>query len=387
MADWFTQNAPPAPQGGDWFAQNAPPSAAPAEPSPVAKAGSAFWEGIGGPQWAPIVKALGNPSLSNPDAPDALAAVWNMAKGLAAEPGRVWNELGNTGAAMLKGDPLGAAYHLAGSVPLFGAPAQQVAQDLQRGDPAAAVGHTGAIIAPLVAGPAAELAGPAIAATGRGLETAAKVARGAAGGAFDAATEMVPFRKFGIPISVPKPLVTGPAGAAAAAALGLPRELGGVVGAASPIVAGAVRGARAALAERAAQAAAAAEEAPIGPPALTPRLALPPAAIVTSAPPDASFVRSVPAEYAQPEPLPLSRQLPPGTDLRQMPAAGDTSYVRAIPAEYPPVEPGFAPEQPASGGTAATPPAPTAPTPTAGTALRRDRLAKTGRNSRPKIAH
>lgn len=170
MADWFTQNAPPAPQGGDWFAQNAPPSAAPAEPSPVAKAGSAFWEGIGGPQWAPIVKALSNPSLSNPDAPDALAAVWNMAKGLAAEPGRVWNELGNTGAAMLKGDPLGAAYHLAGSVPLFGAPAQQVAQDIQRGDPAAAVGHTGAIIAPLVAGPAAELAGPAIAATGRGLE-------------------------------------------------------------------------------------------------------------------------------------------------------------------------------------------------------------------------
>ena len=266
MADWFTQNAPPAPQGGDWFAQNAPPPAPPPQPSPVAKAGSAFWEGIGGPQWAPIVKALGNPSLSNPDAPDALAAVWNMAKGLAAEPGRVWNELGNTGAAMLKGDPLGAAYHLAGSVPLFGAPAQQVAQDLQRGDPAAAVGHTGAIIAPLVAGPAAELAGPAIAATGRGLETAAKVARGAAGGAFDAATEMVPFRKFGIPVSVPKPLVTGPAGAAAAAALGLPRELGGVVGAASPIVAGAVRGARAALAERAAQAAAAAEEAPIGPP-------------------------------------------------------------------------------------------------------------------------
>ena len=349
-----------------WEIEYQTPPAPPPQPSPVAKAGSAFWEGIGGPQWAPIVKALSNPSLSNPDAPDALAAVWNMAKGLAAEPGRVWNELGNTGAAMLKGDPLGAAYHLAGSVPLFGAPAQQVAQDLQRGDPAAAVGHTGAIIAPLVAGPAAELAGPAIAATGRGLETAAKVARGAAGGAFDAATEMVPFRKFGIPISVPKPLVTGPAGAAAAAALGLPRELGGVVGAASPIVAGAVRGARAALAERAAQAAAAAEEAPIGPPAIAPRLALPPAAIVTPAPADTSFVRGVPAEYALPEPLPLSRQLPPGTDLRQMPAAGDTSYVRAIPAEYPPVEPGFAPEQPASGGTAATPPAPAAPTPTPG---------------------
>ena len=178
---------------------------------------------------------------------------------------------------------------------------------------------------------------------------------------------MVPFRKFGIPISVPKPLVTGILQArTAAAAVGLPRELGGVVGAASPIVAGAVRGARAALAERAAQAAAAAEEAPIGPPALTPRPALPPAAIVTPAPADTSFVRGVPAEYAQPEPLPLSRQLPPGTDLRQMPAAGDTSYVRAIPAEYPPVEPGFAPEQPASGGTAATPPAPTAPTPTPG---------------------
>ena len=149
-----------------------PPRCQP-QPSPVAKAGSAFWEGIGGPQWAPIVKALGNPSLSNPDAPDALAAVWNMAKGLAAEPGRVWNELGNTGAAMLKGDPLGAAYHLAGSVPLFGAPAQQVAQDLQRGDPAAAVGHTGAIIAPLVVGPAAELAGRGIAAIPESVSNAA----------------------------------------------------------------------------------------------------------------------------------------------------------------------------------------------------------------------
>ena len=156
-----------------WEIEYQTPPAPPPQPSPVAKAGGAFWEGIGGPQWAPIVKALSNPSLSNPDAPDALAAVWNMAKGLAAEPGRVWNELGNTGAAMLKGDPLGAAYHLAGSVPFLGAPAQQVSQDLQRGDPAAAVGHTGAIIAPLVAGPAAELAGRVIAAIPESVSNAA----------------------------------------------------------------------------------------------------------------------------------------------------------------------------------------------------------------------
>ena len=46
------------------------------------------------------------------------------------------------------------AYHLAYAVPFLGAPAQQVATDLQRGDPAAAVGHAAAMVVPFAAGPA-----------------------------------------------------------------------------------------------------------------------------------------------------------------------------------------------------------------------------------------
>src|SRR5678816_699322 len=188
MADWFAENAPkaaamPPPASGDWFAQNAPASPKPAEPSPIAKAGKAFFEGLGVPALLDIIAAsnrYGTPQEIAARSEKQKTALQGIVQGIAGEPGRVWDELSRTGESMLKGDLGGTAYHLAGAVPFVGAPAQQVAQDVQRGDPAAAVGHSAALVLPF-------FAGPAVRATGRGIATTGTVARGAVEGAVRAA--------------------------------------------------------------------------------------------------------------------------------------------------------------------------------------------------------
>ena len=98
------------------------------------------------------------------------------------------------------------------------------------------------------------------------IGTAGTAAKGAVTGAVKGAFEPVPVRRFGIPIKVPKVLVTAPAGAAAAWSVGLPKEVGAVVGGTAPFVTGAFRGVRGALAERAA---ARARPAPAGAPETT----------------------------------------------------------------------------------------------------------------------
>lgn len=163
--------------------------AKPPEPSPISKAGRAFWESVGGPALVDIAGGLTGTPERLERAKQALAGV---AQGFAQEPGRVLGELARTGQAMLNLDVPGTAYHLAGAVPLLGAPAQQIAQDLASGDPARAVGHTAGFVAPFVAGPAArtatrtastaaELTGAAVrAATPDVVQGAAKAAAGAA---------------------------------------------------------------------------------------------------------------------------------------------------------------------------------------------------------------
>lgn len=169
----------------------------------------------------------------------------------------------------------------------------------------------------------------------RSIPTAVK---GAVSGAADAATEMVPFSRYGVKISAPKPVVTGAAGAAAARLMGLPATAGAAVGAAAPVVKGAISGARAALADRLAaigEKSAAAERAAAA--AAPKRL---PAA------PDASFVRSVPAEPPTPKGLlgPGRTIITPApSDGSFVPAVPDASFVRSVPAEYPQVEGGRAP--------------------------------------------
>lgn len=202
-----------------------------------------------------------------------------------------------------------------------------------------------------------------------GDSAVASGARGAVEGGAKGAVEPINYGRLKLP--VPASLVGGGAGAAAAAQMGIPRTLGAVVGAATPIVRGAVRGAKAALADRAAviadQAAAAQREAaaaapprlpsapdtsyvrsvPAEPPQTAGLLGPGPKSIVTpapAAPPDASFVRSVPAQPAVIRPRALIGAAP---DVIVPPAPPDASFVRSVPAEYPPVE-NVAPPTPAA---------------------------------------
>lgn len=322
MADWFAENAPaaappipppvsrpvtPAPPAPaqDWFATNAPK---PPEPSPIAKTAAAFWEGIGGQA---LTDLLGGASRDPKRAQKALDAFKAIVTGIAAEPGRIAGETVNTGASMLKGDLSGTAFHLAGMVPFLGAPAQQVGMDVDRGDPAAAVGHTAALVVPMVAGPLAE-------ATGRAAATTGTVARGATIGAVKAipaaATAAIERSVYGA--------LGGPEGMIAAAKIAAAKEL----------AQGAITGARGALTERAAAAAArtaaeqaaeqAAREAADAALArqanvtdardamVNPPRQLPPGPIITPAPPAESFVQSVPGMYPTgPNP---ARALPAG---------------------------------------------------------------------------
>lgn len=104
--------------------------------------------------------------------------------------------------------------------------------------------------------PVSQALGAATMAVGPEAAKAAPTAlKGAAKGAISEATTMVPLRRYGIPISVPKPVATAAAGGAAARLMGLPHEAGAIVGGAAPIVTGAFRGAKAALLDRFAAAA------------------------------------------------------------------------------------------------------------------------------------
>jgi GNAT superfamily N-acetyltransferase len=325
-----------------------------AEPSPLAKTGKAFWEGV-----QPFLDILGGASRDPKRAQKAVDAAKALAAGIAAEPGRVWGETVRTGESMLKGDLSGTAFHAAGMVPFLGPVVQQPAWDLDRGDPASAVGHTAFLAASTFAEPLAE-------ATGSGLATTGTVTRGALSGmmkaapaAATAAAEKSVYGALG-----------GPAGMLAAAKIAAAKELGK----------GAITGARGALAERAAAAAAQtaaeqaareaadaalarganvteAHEAMVNPPRQ-----LPPGPIVTPAPPRESFVRSVPAEYPpveltakeqalaaqilqNVEPLPPRLALPPGPRVitpeppPAPPVPADTSFVRGVPAQLPEVIP------------------------------------------------
>src|SRR5262249_3997186 len=142
------------------FTQNQPP---PPEPSPFEKAGRAFWEGLGMPTMI---------DLASGDEARAKHALTTLGQGILGELPRAGQSLVEFGKALGRGDWTMAGYHAAGAVPFIGAPVQQVGQDIARGDPAAAFGHTGALVAPFVAG-------PALGAVGRGVETAGTFAGGA----------------------------------------------------------------------------------------------------------------------------------------------------------------------------------------------------------------
>jgi len=289
------------------------PAAPPAGPQPSAlsRFGTAFGQSsglegienlIGGGTRAALGRFVGNPDYDAER--QFVSAGKGLLMGLAHEPGRISGEVQKGFDALSQGDINGFANSLYYAVPFFGGAIRNMADAYNSGDYAGALGHLTGIGTSILAG-SPEARGATVAKLGEAAEAvshAGPAVRGGVSGAFEAATKTLPLKKFGLDIPVPQPIITGAEGALAAHFAGVPKPVGAAVGAAAPVVIGAVRGARQALAERAA-----AE-------------AVPEAAALT------------------PEVIPVSRQLPAATSIITPPPE-DTSFVRAVPAQYPEVEP------------------------------------------------
>lgn len=156
------QNAQSEPDSGPWAKYGAPPPTEPkSEPGTLSKLGSAFWEGIGGKA---VVDLLGGASRDPERAKKAKETAMGIVESLRAEPGRVMDELGKSGEAMVRGDVADAASHLGGAVPLVGGPALQVQHDFENADYSTGFGHALAMLLPFAsrnAGPVAAKVGDA----------------------------------------------------------------------------------------------------------------------------------------------------------------------------------------------------------------------------------
>jgi hypothetical protein len=187
-------------------------AAPPPEPSPLEKAGQAFYQGIGGPKLLDIAKGVlgeitGDQAAIEGGKQALGTLVQGAAQGLVNEPARVGGELQQFGESLGQGNLQEAAHHVVGAAPLIGPGLQQVGQDIQRGDPAAAFGHAGAVVAPFLAGPALKAAGTV---AGTAAETTARAAEATSAGIRAAAPDVV------------KGVAKAAAGTAVSAALPLP---------------------------------------------------------------------------------------------------------------------------------------------------------------------
>ncbi len=214
------------------------------EPLPDAPKGfgSSLWSAVGGQA---LEDLIGGASRDPARVAKSVETLKALVHGIANEPSRVASELAQSGQAMVNGDIPKAASHLGGAFPFIGAGALEAQHQAEQGNYKGAAGTALGTALPFAThqiGAAAEAA-PAAAAT------AGKAISGGARGALDAAMETVPLRRYGIDVDVPVPVASGAAGAATARMVGLPGSVGGAVGAAAPIIKGAIKGARARLAQ------------------------------------------------------------------------------------------------------------------------------------------
>lgn len=321
----------------------------------VSDAAHALYEGSGAKT---LMDLMGGASRDPEAAKKSIETAKGIIKGLAGEPSRISGELTKTGESMMHGDIPASLYHLAGSVPLVGAGAQQVGQDVGKGDYAKGFGHALGLLAPfLVPAGAAKAAEAAPAAAELAGKTGAAV-KGAVQGAANELTTTVPISKYGVQMNVPKVAMTATGGGLVTRMTGISHVFGpaadvagATIGAGVPIVKGAVRGAKAELAARAArqlqaEKAATFEQAasavpddvmaeltkdsdPAGAPPSAPTVQPEP----TQAAPIVQPVTAAPPAPVQPRAL---LEAPP--QAIQLPAAADTSYVKSVPAQYPEVE-------------------------------------------------
>src|SRR5262245_1696178 len=226
---------------------DAPPPAKPPEPSPLSKTATAFMEGS-----KPLIDMMSLIQAGH-DPVSAIQAgqtVKDIALTLWNERGRWWREVKQAVQSAQRGDVAATQQHTAGAIPLLGPAIQQIQQDIRRGDPAAAVGHGGALAAPLIVDAAM---GPLVRSVEAGIEAGTTAVPGAVRGAYAEATAPSSIKIKGTPIELPVPRIvsTAAGGATVGKIVGGPpgTVVGGAIGAVTPIVRGAVKGARRALAE------------------------------------------------------------------------------------------------------------------------------------------
>jgi hypothetical protein len=150
-----------------------------------------------------------------------------------------------------KGEHVEALGHLgAAALPVIGPAAAHAGERIGEGDIAGGLGEGAGLIAGVAAPGAITKVTPGAI---RAAAPAAPVARDALAGAWEGAKAPVSYGRFKLP--VPAPIAGAVGGGIAARELGLPHEIGAVVGAAYPLVRGARAGIAAGRAARAAEAA------------------------------------------------------------------------------------------------------------------------------------
>jgi hypothetical protein len=181
------------------------------------KAGAAFQQGAG--PLIDVAKGVwGEVTGNQPAIEQGKQALGNIVTGigpaLVKEPARIGGEMVQAAQAIGQGNLQEAAHHVVGATPLVGPAMQQVGQDVQRGDPAAAWGHTGALAAQLLGPKILEGVGPAVEATGEAAQTAGTFMRGATVPALKAVVQRPPYGA-----ALIGQILGGPKGAAIAATI------------------------------------------------------------------------------------------------------------------------------------------------------------------------
>jgi hypothetical protein len=212
--------APPVLRDSDIEANDSAPKKRTPQPSALARGAVGLWQSTIGPMVDGALLAIRDPKTSVEQAKGAILGLLHTVASAAVDPQAAGIEIGRSIV-----DP--------------------IAQDYAAGNTAGAVGRG--------VGTAAMLAAPFAGEIAEGAEVAGAVSKGAVKGGARAAIEPVHYGHYSIPI--PAPIAGAAAGGYAARMLGLPSEVGAVVGGAAPIVRGAVSGVREALAAREASAA------------------------------------------------------------------------------------------------------------------------------------
>lgn len=142
----------------------------------VADTAKEYWNRTG----KPVVEASQYFNTDPEAHQKAVEAIHGFVEGVKNVPLQTQRALEATGREMVHGHPGQAATEAIGAIPVVGPQSQEIGSDLEAGDYRGAIAHTGAMITPLVAGPAMGAAGDIVEAAPQALRTTGRVIKGAA---------------------------------------------------------------------------------------------------------------------------------------------------------------------------------------------------------------